>query len=186
MNFDYIGIGSRTIFPSSSPSPSASVLPLEEHHHQHHHHHGISLRKRSSMLLMLSRALMEVSSQNRTSAYLDWGDDEDFVSQYMMQINQDIPGSFQLANDTMSGQFSASDAGVHLDAFAVSGKLTLASHSDRDAFLKICTEGKTLFTSLHHPGTYMTHDTLCIYITCIVMLYYYIQPLLSHCCRANE
>ena len=140
VKYDYIGLSSKSTLP----------LPLESN--------GISFRKRSSVLAVLSAALMVVTpSQNRSLAYLSWGNEEDFFFQHMTMQNNEQDNniaSFLLANGNISGSFSASDStdGVNLEAFSLSGKLRGASHEDRAGLLKICPEGKTLFTSLHHPG----------------------------------
>jgi hypothetical protein len=104
------------------------------------------------MLLVLSAALNKLHPQNRSLAYRGWNHESDFISRQMSLLNKENPRTFNLPNDTMAGYFSSSDYSINPDSFAVSGKLTTASHNDRSEVLKICSEFKTLFTALHHPG----------------------------------
>lgn len=109
------------------------------------------------MLAVLAAALQEAPSGNRSLAYLGWGSDDAFFVRRMELMNSNEANEakkFLLPNASLSSYFSASDYAVQVqsDSASVSGLLRATSHHDRDEVLRVCSEAKTLFTALHHPG----------------------------------
>ena len=113
-------------------------------------HDCVSLRKRSSVLFVLSNSSDTLSGRNET---VKWKNDDHFYYQKMLALNDVKPNNFNLPRQEDVVSFAACDSFVSPDSLFIAGKLETALHADRDALLNTCVEGKTLFKALHHPGT---------------------------------
>eukprot|EP00603_Paraphysomonas_imperforata_P011314 CAMPEP_0114484274 /NCGR_PEP_ID=MMETSP0104-20121206/19329_1 /TAXON_ID=37642 ORGANISM="Paraphysomonas imperforata, Strain PA2" /NCGR_SAMPLE_ID=MMETSP0104 /ASSEMBLY_ACC=CAM_ASM_000202 /LENGTH=91 /DNA_ID=CAMNT_0001660317 /DNA_START=42 /DNA_END=314 /DNA_ORIENTATION=+ len=91
------------------------------------------------MLSVLSAAIEDFPSQNRTLALLNKGDEGQFILNQMQLMNASgahATASFMLPPAAVSNSFLSSENVVNPDSFAVAGRLREALLEDRDELLK--------------------------------------------------
>lgn len=131
---------------------------------------GLSLRNRAAMLAVIDFELAKLPADERGSAYKKWGQDGEFFVSRMIEMNKLGVGQFKLGSREATLMFSAIGSAANDEVWGASGTLGPLPHEQRERFLAMCPELKTIFPALHDPNCFgassVLNATLCAASIC--------------------